>query len=127
MNDGVRHSGHEIRVGLKARKAVPAVRVCHIEEVDRLDIKALFPKVWCHHFKKFGLGIGHDHRLRVSAAAALGAAHEEGNDKASGFIGARSADTEDIVVLTRLHTVSDIDRIPVGVIGMRLNAAEEHT
>ena len=127
MNDGVCHSGHKVGVGIQPRKAVPAVRVRHIEEIDRLDIKALFPKVRRHHFKKLSLRISHDHGLRSAAAASLCAAHEKGNDKAPGLIRARSADTEDIVVLTRLHAVSDIGGIPVGVIGMPLDAAEEHT
>ena len=83
MNDGVCHSGHKVGVGIQPRKAVPAVRVRHIEEIDRLDIKALFPKVRRHHFKKLGLRISHDHGLRMTAAASLRTAHEEGDNKAS--------------------------------------------
>ena len=83
LNDGVCHGGHKVGVSIQPRKAVPAVRMCHIEEIDCFDIKALFPKVRRHHFKKLGLGVSHDHGLRMTAAASLRTAHEEGDNKAS--------------------------------------------
>ena len=56
------------------------------KEIDGFDIKAILFKVWRCHFKKLALGICRDYGLGVPpsiTAAALGAAHEEGNDEAS--------------------------------------------
>ena len=83
LNNGVGHGGHKVGVGIQPRKAVPAVRVRHIEEIDRFDIKALFPKVRRHHFKKLGLRVCHDYRLRMTTAASLRTAHEERDNEAS--------------------------------------------
>ena len=102
----------------------------HIEEIDRLDIKALLFKVRCCHFKKFALGIRYDHGLGVLSAiavAALCTAHEERNDKASRLIRAGGTDTEDVVVLTRLHAVGNIGGILVWVVWTLLDASEEHS
>ena len=98
----------------------------HIEEIDRLDVKALFPKVRRHPFKKFPLRIGHDHRLGTTAAASLRAAHKERNDKAPGLIRARSADADDIVVFARLHPMGNVGGVFVRIIGVRLDASEDH-
>lgn len=130
LDDSVCHGGHKVGIGVQPCKAVPSIRVRHIEEIDRLDIKALLFKVRCCHFKKLALGIRYDYRLRVAAfvvAAALSAAHEEGNDKASRLIRAGGANTEDVVILTRLHAVGDIGGILVWVVRTLFDASEEHS
>ena len=127
LNDGVGHGGYKVRICFQSRKAVPTVRVCHIEEIDRLDIEAMLPKIWCKVFKEFALGVGHDNGFRVSAAASLRAAHEEGNDKASGLIGAGCADAEDIIVFPGLHAVRHVGSVFFRIIRPRLNASKEHS
>ena len=101
----------------------------HIEEIDRLDIKALLFKVRCCHFKKLALGIRYDHGLGVLpaiAVAALCTAHEERNDEASRLIRAGGADAEDVVVLAGLHAVGDIGGILLRIVGTLLDASKEH-
>jgi len=63
----------------------------------------------------------------VSAAASLRAAHEEGNDKASGLIGAGCADAEDVIVFPRLHAVRHVGGVFFRIIRPRLNASKEHS
>ena len=129
LNDGVGHGGHKVRIGVQPCKAVPAIRVRHIEEIDGFDIKAILFKVWRCHFKKFALGIRYDHGLGVLpaiAVAALCTAHEERNDEASRLIRAGGADAEDVVVLAGLHAVGDIGGILLRIVGTLLDASKEH-
>ena len=127
LNDGVGHGGYKVRICFQSRKAVPTVRVRHIEEIDRLDIEAMLPKIRRKVFKEFAFGVGHDNGFRVSAAASLRAAHEEGNDKASGLIGAGCADAEDVIVFPRLHAVRHVGGVFFRIIRPRLNASKEHS
>lgn len=53
LNDGVGHGGYKVRICFQSRKAVPTVRVRHIEEIDRLDIEAMLPKIRRKVFKEF--------------------------------------------------------------------------
>ena len=127
LNDGVGHGGYKVRICFQSRKAVPTVRVRHIEEIDRLDIEAMLPKIRRKVFKEFAFGVGHDNGFMVSAAASLRAAHEEGNDKASGLIGAGCADAEDVIVFPRLHAVRHVGSVFFRIIRPRLNASKEHS
>ena len=127
LNDGVGHGGYKVRICFQSRKAVPTVRVRHIEEIDRLDIEAMLPKIRRKVFKEFAFGVGHDNGFMVSAAASLRAAHEEGNDKASGLIGAGCADAEDVIVFPRLHAVRHVGGVFFRIIRPRLNASKEHS
>ena len=63
----------------------------------------------------------------VSAAASLRAAHEEGNDKASGLIGAGCADAEDVIVFPGLHAVRHVGSVFFRIIWPRLNASKQHS
>ena len=80
LNDGVGHGGHKVRVGVQPCKAVPAVRVRHIEEIDGFDIKALLSESTAPSFQKARPWDPSRSRTRGApaiAAAALCTAHEE--------------------------------------------------
>ena len=45
LDNGIGHRGHEVWVGVQIGKTVPAIRMGHVQEVDCLNVKALFPKI----------------------------------------------------------------------------------
>ena len=45
LDNRVCHRLHQMSLLLQGVQAVPAIRVGHIQKVDRLDVVALFPKV----------------------------------------------------------------------------------
>ena len=89
LHDRVGDRLHKLRLGVQTIQAVPAVRVFHVQEVHSFHIKAVLSKIRGEPFKQLALRIRNERGL-----AALGAAHEERNDKASGFAAARRADAE---------------------------------
>ena len=89
LYDRVGYRLHELRLGVQTVQAVPAVRVFHVQKVHSFHIEAMLTEIRRKTFKKFALGIRDECGL-----AALRAAHEERDDKASGFAAARRADAE---------------------------------
>ena len=138
LDDGVGHGGHKVGIGVQIGQTVPPIRVSHIQKVDRLHVKASFPKIRRKHFKQLALRVGGNDRLQmglgaVSAAkrhstvASLGAAHEEWYDEAPGLVRARGADAQYVIVLTGLHAVGHIGGVFIRVIRVCLDAAQQHT
>ena len=89
LHDRVGYRLHELRLCVKTVQTVPAVRMLHVQKVYRFHIEAVLPEIWGKTFKQFSLGVRNERRF-----AALCAAHEERDDKASGFAAARRADAE---------------------------------
>ena len=121
MYDRVGYRLHELRLGVQTIQTVPAVRVFHVQKVHRFHIKTVLSKIRGKTFKKFALGIRNERGL-----AALGAAHEERDDKASGLAAARRADTEQIVVVTGDHPMCGIECVSIRIIRMLFDFAEDH-
>ena len=106
LDDGVGYGLHQMGLRIQGVEAVPAVRMGHVQEVDRFDIVALFRKIWPQFFKKLPLWICYVHRLPP-----LCAAYKEGNDETPGFPAAGRADAEQIVVVAGDHAVGGIDSV----------------
>ena len=89
LHDRICYRLHELRLGVQTVQTIPAVRMLHVQKVYRFHIKAVLSEIRRKTFKKLTLGIRDERGL-----AALCAAHEERDDKASGFAAARRADAE---------------------------------
>ena len=94
----------------------------HVQEIHSFHIKTVLPEIRGKTFKKFTLGVRDERRL-----AALCAAHEERDNKASGLAASRRADAEQIIVVPGDHPVRGIERVSIRVIRMLFDFAEDHT
>ena len=81
----------------------------------------MLPEIWGKTFKQFSLCVRDKRGL-----AAFGTAHEERDDKASGFAAARCADAEQVIIVPSDHPVRCVERVSVWVIRMLFDFSEDH-
>ena len=121
LDDRVCHGLHQLRFGVQTVKAVPAVAVLHVKEVDRLDVVAVFPKVRRKLFKQLALRVRDNDGLLP-----LRDTHEERDDKAAGLAAAGRANAQQIVVVPRSHAVRYIQGVLVRVVRVALCLSKQH-
>ena len=122
MDNGVGHRLHQIRFCVQSIEAVPAIRVSHVQKVDRFDVVAVFPEVRGKLLEQLALRIDAEYGLLP-----LGAAHQKRQDQAAGLPTARCADAEKVVVLAGYHAVCHIGGIFVGVFRPFLDLTQQHS
>ena len=121
LDNGVGHRLHQIRFRVQSIEAIPAIRVSHVQKVDRFDVVAVFPEVGRKLLEQFTLRIDTEYGLLP-----LGAAHQKRQDQAAGLPTARRTDAEKIVVLAGYHAVCHIGGVFVRVFRSFLDLAQQH-
>ena len=81
----------------------------------------MLPEIRGKTFKKLTLGVCDERGL-----TALRTAHEERDDKASGFAAARRTDAEQVIVVSGNHPVRGIECVSIRIIRMLFDFAEDH-
>ena len=122
LDNGVGHRLHQICFCVQSIETVPAIRVSHVQKVDRFDVVAVFTEVGRKLLEQLALRINTKYGLLP-----LGAAHQERQNQAAGLPTARRTDAEKIVVLTGYHAVSHIGGVFVRVFRPFLDLTQQHS